>query len=387
MRIQTNVESLNAYRNLSSTNRQQSTHMERLSSGFRINRAADDAAGLAISEQMRGQIGGLDQATENAQDSTSLIQTAEGALNESHEILQRMRELAVQSANDTLTEGDRAEIQEEVDQLAQELDRISETTEFNTQELLDGEFDAVFHIGANEGQNIEVDIAEMDADSLGVSGDARAAEFVTDVNEDEIPDDGFEADANMTLVVTDLDDGSEPANTEFDFEDDETAEEMASTIDDDGDFAAEIVDGQLEITSDAAGNVEMEVDGIDDEVDDVLTGLSEGDTAEGTPEEEAGIEVATQQEADAAITTIDNAIESVSSERSELGAVQNRLDHTISNLEVASENLQAAESRIRDTDMAQEMTEFTTTQILEEAGTAMLAQANQAPQNVLQLLG
>ena len=387
MRIQTNVESLNAYRNLSSTNRQQSTHMERLSSGFRINRAADDAAGLAISEQMRGQIGGLDQATENAQDSTSLIQTAEGALNESHEILQRMRELAVQSANDTLTEGDRAEIQEEVDQLAQELDRISETTEFNTQELLDGEFDAVFHIGANEGQNIEVDIAEMDADSLGVSGDARAAEFVTDVNEDAIPDGGFGTDANMTLEVTDLDDDSELASTEFDFDGDETAEDMAETIDDDGDFAAEIVDGQLEITSDDAGNVEMEVNEIDDEVDDVLTGLSEGDTAEGTPEEEAGIEVATQQEADAAITTIDNAIESVSSERSELGAVQNRLDHTISNLEVASENLQAAESRIRDTDMAQEMTEFTTTQILEEAGTAMLAQANQAPQNVLQLLG
>ncbi len=138
MRIQTNVESLNAYRNLSGTNRQQSTHMERLSSGFRINRAADDAAGLAISEKMRGQISGLDQATANAQDATSLIQTAEGALNESHEILQRMRELANQAANDTNTADDRAEIQEEINELTSELNRIGNTTEFNTQNLLDG---------------------------------------------------------------------------------------------------------------------------------------------------------------------------------------------------------------------------------------------------------
>jgi len=300
MRIQTNVESLNAYRNLSETNRQQSTHMERLSSGFRINRAADDAAGLAISEQMRGQIGGLDQATENAQDATSLIQTAEGALDESHEILQRMRELTVQAANDTNTPDDIENIQDEINQLQTELTDIAERTEFNTQELLDGSFedgedgdDLVFQIGANEDQHIEVNIEDMSADAL-----------------------------------------------------------------------ADDVDGVGDI----------------DHVDDVDLHQFDNGNWDGDGE-------SLQDYTDDAIQVLDAAIGEVSSERSELGAVQNRLEHTVSNLEVASENLQAAESRIRETDMAEEMTELTTTQVLEEAGTAMLAQANQAPQNVLQLLG
>lgn len=269
MRINQNIAALNAWRNLNINQHALSKSLERLSSGLRINRAADDAAGLAISEKMRGQVRGLQMAQRNAQDAISLIQTAEGALNETHAILQRMRELAVQAASDTNTNEDREALQKEIDQLVAELTRIAETTEFNTKKLLDGTFEGTFHIGANQGQSISVSIEAMDAVSLGVGG----------------------------------------------------------------------------------------------------------------------IDVSSQTAADEAITTINNAIEKVSEQRSALGAVQNRLEHTIQNLGVAAENLQAAESRIRDADMAREMSEFTRAQILQQASTAMLAQANLVPQTILQLLG
>lgn len=268
MRINNNLMAMNIHRQLSLTNIANSKAMEKLSSGFRINRAGDDAAGLSISEKMRGQIRGLNQASRNAQDGISLIQTAEGALNESHAILQRMRELAVQSANDTNVDVDREALQAELDQLIAELDRIAENTEFNTQVLLDGNFTGIIHIGANEGQNLTVTIGDMTAGGLGVDA----------------------------------------------------------------------------------------------------------------------VDISTQGGADSAITTINDAIEALSTQRSELGAVQNRLEHTIKNLDNAAENLQAAESRIRDVDMAKEMMEFTKQNILQQAATAMLAQANQAPQTVLQLL-
>ncbi|NSW90066.1 MAG: flagellin [Firmicutes bacterium] len=269
MRINNNLMAMNTYRQLSITNSASARSMEKLSSGYRINRAGDDAAGLTISEKMRSQIRGLNQASRNAQDGISLIQTAEGALNESHAILQRMRELAVQSSTDTNTNDDRAELQKEVTQLIAELDRIGNNTEFNTQKLLDGSFSTKqIHIGANSGQTLTISIGNMTASGLSVSG----------------------------------------------------------------------------------------------------------------------VNISTQTGADAAIETIDNAIKSLSSERSQLGAWQNRLEHTIKNLDNAAENLQAAESRIRDVDMAKEMMEFTRQNILQQAATAMLAQANQAPQGVLQLL-
>jgi len=245
--------------------------LEKLSSGMKINRAGDDAAGLAISEKMRAQIRGLDMATKNAQDGISLIQTAEGALQESHSILQRMRELAVQAASDTNEEFDREAIQAEVEQLIEELNGIADRTEFNNKKLINGDLadeGLIFHIGANEGQNITVTIDEMNAEELGV---------------DEV-------------------------------------------------------------------NLED------------------------------------QESADAAITTINDAINTVSEQRAALGAIQNRLEHTINNLGASSENLTAAESRIRDTDMAKEMMEFTKNNILTQASQAMLAQANQVPQGVLQLL-
>lgn len=269
MRIQHNISALNTHRNLTFNNTSASKNLEKLSSGYKINRAGDDAAGLAISEKMRGQIRGLDMATKNAQDSISLIQTAEGALNETHAILQRMRELAVQSANDTNVSADRNDIQKEINALSEEITRISTDTEFNTQKLLNGSFQGkVFHIGANEKQNIKLSVANMGASVLGVKN----------------------------------------------------------------------------------------------------------------------IDISKQSAADNAITKINDALKTVSATRSDLGAVQNRLEHTINNLGATSENLTAAESRIRDTDMAKEMMGFTKNNILMQAAQSMLAQANQQPQGVLQLL-
>jgi flagellin len=270
MRINHNISALNTYRQLSFNTVQGAKSMEKLSSGYRINRAGDDAAGLAISEKMRGQIRGLEQASRNAQDGISLIQTAEGALNETHAILQRMRELAVQSSNDTNTNADRAEIQKEITALIAEVDRIANDTEFNTQKLLNGSFTGkLIHIGANQSQVLSISINAMDSAALS----------------------GLDA-----------------------------------------------------------------------------------------------IDLSTQGGAESALTVIDKAISLVSSQRSSLGAIQNRLEHTINNLGTASENLTAAESRIRDVDMAKEMMEFTKNNILTQAAQAMLAQANQQPQGVLQLL-
>jgi flagellin len=286
MIINHNITALNTHRQLGSANNAQANSMEKLSSGLRINKASDDAAGLSISEKMRGQIRGLEQASANAQDGISLMQTAEGALNETHDILQRMRELAVQSANDTNTTTDRGELQKEVNELAKEITRIANDTEFNTKTLLDGQGGAglTFQIGANEGQTMTLSIAAMDASTLGVGT-------------------GTAATATAAAAVT------------------------------------------------------------------------------------AGIDISTSSAvATAAITTINSAIETVSSERSKLGANQNRLDHTINNLGTSAQNLTAAESRIRDVDMAKEMMEQTRNSILSQASQAMLAQANQQPQAVLQLL-
>jgi flagellin len=271
LRINQNIAAQNAYRNLSVTDGQMSKSLEKLSSGFRINRAADDAAGLAISEGLRAQVGGLKVAVRNAQDGVSVVQTAEGALTETHAILQRMRDLSVQAANDGAQSTEaKAAAQAEFTQLSAELDDIAKT-QFGGVNLLDGQFSKGFQVGANNGDTLTVTIdngagGALDSSGLGVNG--------------------------------------------------------------------------LDLTSDAAG----------------------------------------------AIDTITTAITSVSTTRANLGAVQNRLEHKINNLNVAVENLSASESRIRDTDMAAEMVSFTRSQILTQAGTAMLAQANQAPQGVLSLL-
>ncbi|WP_417564402.1 flagellin [Microbacterium sp.] len=277
MQINTNVSALNAYRNLASTQNDLSKSLEKLSSGLRINRAADDAAGLAISEGLRSQVNGLNVAARNAQDGISVIQTAEGALTEVHSILQRMRDLAVQGGNDSNNVDSRTAIQAEANELSKELDRITQSTNFNGIDLLKGGTALTFQVGSGDTANDKIDVTLADV-ATAVGALASSA--------------GTPAD----FVVTD--------NT----------------------------------------------------------------SAQGT------------------ITKIDAAITAISSQRANLGAAQNRFESTINSLNVSAENLSAAESRIRDTDMASEMVKFTAKNILSQAGTAMLAQANQANQGVLQLL-
>ena len=270
MVIQHNLTAMNTNRQLGITTGNQAKSTEKLSSGYRINRAGDDAAGLTISEKMRSQIRGLNKASSNAEDGVSLIQTAEGALNEAHSILQRMNELSTQAANDTNTTSDRTAIQKEIDALTSELSRIASTTQFNTMKLLDGKFTGKnLQVGALEGQKISISISTMNAKALGV----------------------------------------------------------------------------------------------------------------------ASLDVTSFTKAGSAMTKVQKAISAVSTQRSALGALQNRLEHTIANLDTTSENTSAAESRIRDVDMAEEMVEYSKNNILAQAGQSMLAQANQSTQGVLSLLG
>jgi len=289
--INNNVAAFNAYRNLSVTQGSVSSSLEKLSSGLRINRAADDAAGLAISEGLRSQVGGLKVAVRNAQDGISVVQTAEGALSTSTAILQRMRDLSVQAANTGgLSDEAKGNIQSEVDQLSAELTRISETTQFNGKKLLDGNYEGAFQVGANGGEQISVAITAE-------SGAKKAIDA-----------------AGLGVAALDM-----------------KGESKASVV----------------------------TDGVSDNTG---TGAAR------------------------AVELLDKAIQTVSTARADLGAKQNRLEMTIKNLNVSVENLTASESRIRDTDMAAEMVSFTKSQILSQAGTAMLAQANQMGQGVLQLL-
>ncbi|MFC9541773.1 flagellin Hag [Lysinibacillus sp. NPDC056959] len=310
MRIQHNISALNTHRNLAFNNAQSSKNLEKLSSGYKINRAGDDAAGLAISEKMRAQIKGLDMATKNSQDSISLIQTAEGALNETHAILQRMRELAVQSRNDTNENTDRAFVQDEISQLKEEINRIATTTEFNEKTLLNGNLD-----GAPKASTVTNAKASVLNSDGGISTPAVASSVTPPTNGTLTFQIGANEGQTMTLDIKDMRTDALAANS----------------------------------------------------------GLSKIDLSSGGG-------------ASAAIAVIDEAIKTVSTQRSSLGAVQNRLEHTINNLGAASENLTAAESRIRDTDMAAEMMAFTKNNILTQAAQSMLAQANQQPQGVLQLL-
>ncbi len=281
MIVQHNMTALNANRQLGITVGQVAKSTEKLSSGYRINRAGDDAAGLSISEKMRGQIRGLEQASTNAQDGVSLIQTAEGALNEIHSIVQRMRELTVQAANDTNVSIDRMSIAKEIYALTSEITRIGEQTEFNTMKLLDGSFgqagaDKKLQVGANSGQQINIKIDEMTASAIGIT------------------------DATVGDVIA---------------KSDATSDTISSILD-----------------------------------------------------------------------IMDKALSAVSTQRSSLGAIQNRLEHTIANADNVAENLTDAESRIRDVNMADEMVQFSKNNILQQAGQSMLAQANQSTQGVLSLL-
>ena len=390
MRINNNMMAMNTHRQLGLANAGGAKSMEKLSSGFRINRAGDDAAGLSISEKMRGQIRGLTQASRNAQDGISLIQTAEGALTESHAILQRMRELAVQSANDTNVAVDRGALQAEIDQLAQELTRISTDTEFNTQKLLDGEFnDRVFHIWANEGQNIKLSIGATDAETLkvqGFKGEEIDLDGVTGVKVSN------KTNQEIEIKYTDWgdQDAGEVKNTTAKVSDDgKTITITLAQAKGDGTDAGAVKATHQDIINalKSTGLVDVAIEDTADLTTKVTTlPTAQEKVTAGVTDSTVGINISNQKSADGAITTINTALDTVSAERSKLGAYQNRLEHTIKNLDNVAENLQAAESRIRDVDMAKEMMEMTRQNILQQASTAMLAQANQAPQTVLQLL-
>jgi flagellin len=521
MRINHNIAALNTYRQLSLNTTSGSKSLEKLSSGLRINRAGDDAAGLAISEKMRGQIRGLDQASRNAQDGISMIQTAEGALNETHSILQRMRELAVQSANDTNVNVDRSEIQKEIDELAKEITRIANSTEFNTQKLINGakttdnNGSIKFHVGANTAQDITLSLNAMDAKTLGVSRDitsdvtgtlaSTVDTAITSVDFAETVGvaivDGAEISFNYTAgqeataskitgsnfaLATEVSGDTATMTINVggtDYTVDMqgwdhtagTADNLASLIGSAQDASGNALSTVVNVTHDGsaltltninegASKITVTYGGNNAAAVATLTGIATDSTNTGnafiastlaissathtqyvnvgdgtantfkvstgafagmtigtgsdtladiheddlvtvaaTTKEaasavfsggalvsdavtEAGIDVSSQSTASAAITTIQNAIETVSAERSKLGAYQNRLEHTINNLGTSAENLTAAESRIRDVDMAKEMMEFTKNNILTQAAQAMLAQANAQPQGVLQLL-
>ncbi|WP_213334517.1 flagellin [Enterococcus casseliflavus] len=355
MRINTNVSALNTYSRLTAANASKSNSLSKLSSGLRINKAGDDAAGLAISEKMKGQIGGLSQAKSNAQDGISLIQTAEGALNETHSILGRMRDLAVQSSNGTLSDDDRSAINKEYTALSDEIDRISNTTEFNTKSLLTGEGDDAksftFQIGANANQTMSVSINNMSSSALKVKGlDLTQAFDTSDIAaaKDKAVATAFKADATTKYAA----DGTVDAAAG------KTVAELQTAIDTAADDTAKATAQKT--------------------YDDALATFTASD--------EGKAAAATVSVENNPITKIDEAIKAVSAQRADLGAAQNRLEHTINNLGTTQENLSEANSRIRDVDMAQEMMSFTKSNILSQAATSMLAQANSMPNSVLSLL-
>ncbi|SEB90541.1 flagellin [Paramicrobacterium humi] len=378
MQINTNVSALNAYRNLSSTQNDLSKSLEKLSSGLRINRAADDAAGLAISEGLRSQVNGLNVAARNAQDGISVIQTAEGALTEVHSILQRMRDLAVQAGNDSNNDKSREAITKEASQLAEELGRIGDSTNFNGIKLLDGTANLSFQVGADGdaasriGVNISANVSGL-ADALAV-GSANMSFVIADATAVGGTQEFTlkAADGSTSVVSVELDaataynavqDVADALNGSGAF-----SSAMTATVNDAGDLVVNAING-AEVLSGADG-----------------ASAPGAGIAAGTAGTTGVLDFSTAAGAAAAITTITDQITAISSARADLGAIQNRFESTINSLNVSSENLAAAESRIRDTDMASEMVKYTAANILSQAGTAMLAQANQGNQGVLQLL-
>ncbi|MGC8954686.1 MAG: flagellin [Fervidobacterium sp.] len=386
MRINHNINALNSWRNISMTNMDMSKTLERLSSGLRINRAGDDAAGLAISEKMRGQIKGLDMAVKNAQDAISLIQTAEGALTEVHSILQRMRELGVQAASDTNTNVDRNQIQAELNQLREEIDRIGRTTEFNTKKLLDGKLEGFrFTPDAKVVTGGNINITTGTPSSAAVEGTyifevGQLSGNVTSAIDVKVT---LITAGGVTYSFATIGAGSIALGnitfkwngTQFKLSDFGGALPKNEVVDS-AVVRVEAIytnNNQLvfQIGANEGHNMIAGIDNMSSKALGLLTST---------------LKVTDQNSAERTIMVIDAAIHRVSTARASLGAVQNRLEHTIANLGVAAENLTAAESRIRDADMAKEMMAFTKQQILLQSSMSMLAQANAQPQQVLQLM-
>lgn len=344
MRINTNISAMDTLRNLNAATTAKSDSLAKLSSGSRINKAGDDAAGLAISENMKSQISGMSQATRNAQDGVSLIQTAEGALSESQTMIERMRDLSVQSANSTLSDSDRQDIQKEFGALQSEITRVSKDTEFNNKNLLSGNNTFSFQIGANAGQTLSVSISDMSASGLSIDSLSLVASSaeVSAVQAAASAVAAITSGSTATLTTTDIANLSKIGV-------DTSSLTTSSTWSD--------------ISSDVVANAKTL-----------------------TTDKTAAQETADISKASEAITALTSAVGQVSGQRADLGAAQNRLTHTINNLGTTSENLSDANSQIRDVDMASEMTTFTKENILTQAATSMLSQANSMPNTVLTLL-
>ncbi|WP_018875528.1 flagellin [Thioalkalivibrio sp. ALE31] len=457
--INTNVLSLNAQRNLSNSQGALAQSLERLSSGLRINSAKDDAAGLAISERFTSQIRGLNQAVRNANDGISFAQSAEGALGTVGDAMQRIRELAVQAANDTNSASDREALNNEVNQLVEEINRVANSTEFNGENILNGELaDLVFQVGANQGQTISVDGVDSRTSQLGESllgGETVNIATLEDTAAfDELNNDltlnevgvnlaGVESFDDIVAAINAVSDDSgvtasradsvetDPLSFTASTDGDTTVEINGELITigegDDVNTAATLINAESDVTgvtatvndndelilsSDDDFTFEVTAYGTDSDIGgfaateeqefvraiDLEAGVSDGivvggdDAAllglDGTVEDNAiaDVSVLTREDATQTIGTIDAALQQVSNLRSELGAVQIRFESTISNLEISSENLSAARSRIMDADFASETAELTRAQVLQQAGTSVLSQANAVPQNVLALL-
>jgi flagellin len=395
----------NSNRQLGITTSAQAKSSEKLSSGYRINRAGDDAAGLKISEKMRSQIRGLDKASSNAQDGISLIQTAEGALNESHSILQRMNELAVQGANDTNESIDREAINEELDALTSELDRIASTTQFNKQNLIDGSFSSKnLQVGANSDQKISLNIAAMNAKALGLKDIAGVTtQSQTGSKVTGFTFGAYSFDVTGNLETSAFSEQAKAAKSSIKQQLSATQDVNAYAMQTDnatgstyyigvamsGDVNKRYSSASAALASDynrlmSDVSVALAASNAIKYANTTTINASVNTVGEVTTMNAPNVD--NYAKANATIDAVQKAINKVSSQRSALGALQNRLEHTVANLDNVSENTSSAESRIRDTDMASEMVTYSKNNILAQAGQSMLAQANQSTQGVLSLL-
>ena len=380
MIVKHNITAMNSNRMLGLTTASQAKSTEKLSSGYKINRAADDAAGLSISEKMRRQVRGLTQASANAQDGISVVQTAEGALNEVEDMLQRMNELAVKGENGTLTTSDRASIQQEIGQLMSEVDRVQSTTTFNEMNLLDGKFIKGLQVGAEAGQHIDISIKNMSMSALATYIGTWEAEDgkMKSSNSKLYGAITYNALASGTTKVQ----VTSYSSYKFTYTDDKAEGSLSKT---DKTTAGTVQGYTSEVKVSSWSNV-----GTDGGYKMVAMNMNIARKLVTTFQNLKGGDattVATTQDFNSLNAFIKGALQIVSSQRSDLGAIQNRLEHTINNLDNIVENTQSAEAEIRDTDIATEMVQYSNNNILQQAGTSMLSQANQGNQLALSLLG
>lgn len=393
MKINFNMSAIISNDNLSKTESALSNSIERLSSGYKINHAKDDPSGIAISKRMHAQIRGLSRATQNASDGISVIEIAEGALTEVHDMLQRLNELSIKAANGTMSDNDRESVQEEVDALLEEINRIADSTEFNGSVLLDGTYDLKGYVEKSTKDNT-VDTSSIKVESYSDEATAGFYELEIETAQD--------ADGNTYLKSATIND---PGTTNPKITvhgksvDQQTVDNQKMTIDDDGHTVTIKADNSFSLTLDidldqfgvGSGTVNLDLTGIGAMT--MQIGSNEGQTLDiripTVSTKTLGVkdlDVGTMEDATASIKRVSSAIDTLSSIRSRLGAYQNRLEHTVSSLDITEENMTSAYSRIMDVDMAEEMTEYTKDQVLSQAGTSMLAQANERPSQILQLL-